>query len=221
MTARQYAPGTVLNKSGTGRGMKTVNSPVTKKRGASKLRPASDARKHTDTSTIANAALVDVNKPLTEKQKLFVKFWAEGDSIPNASVRAGYGDGATFAYRMTKMPNVLAIYNKVKRQYEEAAQMTKKKVMDMLLESYEMAKLMAEPATMVSAAREVGKMCGYYEPKKVDVNVNVRGSVTMQQLSGMSDADLLKVIEDGVRAEAEAEFAALEDKTDEATSDEG
>ena len=42
--------------------------------------------------------------------------------------------------------------------------MTRKKVMDMLLESYDMAKLMAEPASMVSAAREIEKMCGYYAP---------------------------------------------------------
>ena len=52
-------------------------------------------------------------------------------------------------------------------------------------------------ATMVSAAREIGKLCGYYEPKKIDLNINVNGSVRLDQMSKMSDAELLKIIEGG------------------------
>jgi hypothetical protein len=165
-------------------------------------------RVYKNTSFLENARLVDVNKPLTEQQKRFTKFWAEGDTIPNSCLRAGYAQ-ETIGYRMVVMPNVLALRNKICKQFEEASRMTKKKVMDMLMESYDMAKLMAEPATMVSAAREVGKLCGYYEPKKVNVNVSVSGSVTMRELSGMSDSDLLKVIEGGMSAEAEL----LEDRS--------
>jgi uncharacterized protein YunC (DUF1805 family) len=61
-----------------------------------------------------------------------------------------------------------------------------------------MAKLMAEPATMVSAAREIGKMCGYYEPTKVDVALNVTGALKLEQ---MSDADLYKMIETAIENE--------------------
>ena len=146
---------------------------------------------------MAAAAAVDPDKPLTEQQKAFAIAWAKGDTIPNAMARAGYNEQPSYGYRMAKMPNVLRLYNAEKAKYEEAAQMTRKKVMDMLLESYEMAKLMAEPATMVSAAREVGKMCGYYEPKKVEVNINVQQSVAMGRLNALSDADLIKLIESG------------------------
>ena len=75
--------------------------------------------------------------------------------------------------------------------------MTRKKVMDMHLEAFEMAKLMAEPASMVSAAREIGRMCGYYEPVKHTVDVNVKGEVAVRQLNAMSDSDLLKLITGG------------------------
>ena len=88
-----------------------------------KARPAATnegaaVRRYKETTTNALAALVDVNKELNEKQKLFVKFWAEGESITTASAKAGYNDAATYAYRMTKMPNVLALYSKIKAKYE-------------------------------------------------------------------------------------------------------
>lgn len=150
-----------------------------------------------ETTTTATAALVDPNKPLTEMQKLFVKYWAEGDSITAASHRAGYSDNATLAYRMVRMPNILALKAKYEKKYEDASQMTRKKVMDMHLEAFEMAKLMAEPATMVSAAREMGKMCGYYAPVEVKMKVDVTGNIVVDRLNSLSDAELLKVITSG------------------------
>lgn len=160
-------------------------------------RAGAEARQYNNTGTNAGAMLVDVNKELNDKQKLFVKFWAEGESISTASAKAGYNDAATYAYRMTKMPNVLALYSRIKAKYEEAGQMTRKKVMDMLIESYDMAKLMAEPSTMVAAAREVGKMCGYYAPVEHKMKVDVTGNIVVDRLNSMSDAELLKLITTG------------------------
>ena len=149
-----------------------------------------------NTSTMAAAAMVPVDKPPTTQQRLFVQHWAKGETIPNAMARAGYNDQPSYGYRMAKMPNILALYNEEKAKYEEAAQMTRQRVMDGLLEAVEMAKLMAEPATMVSGWREIGKMCGYFEPKKVDISVNVTGNVIHQRLNQLSDAELLKIIQE-------------------------
>lgn len=158
----------------------------------------SAARKAPNTSSMAAAAAVDPNKPLTEKQKLFAKNVAAGDSIPNAMARAGYSlSDYSLGYRMQVMPNIKAAIDAERKAFEEANQMTRKKVMEMLQESYDMAKLAAEPATMVSAAREIGKMCGYYEPRKVQVDVNLQGSIAMGRMNALSDADLLKIIESG------------------------
>ena len=140
---------------------------------------------------------VSPDKPLTDKQKAFIKFWAEGESLTTAAVKAGYNDGPSIAYRMARMPNVLALKAKYEAKYEEAAQMTRKKVMDMHLEAFEMAKLMAEPATMVSAAREVGKMCGYYAPVEHKIKVDITGNIILDRMNSMSDAELLKVISQG------------------------
>jgi len=170
--------------------------PTYKKRGReAELGPEIMIRgKGRNTSRNADAKLVDENKPLTEKQLMFVRAWASGESIKTSSKRAGYNDAGTFAYRMTHMPNVLKAFHAEKVKYEEAGKMTRKRVMDGLLEAVEMAKLMSEPATMVSGWREVGKMCGYYEPVKHTLDINVSGDVTVRQLNGMSDAELLRII---------------------------
>lgn len=167
-----------------------------------------------NTSTMGAAALVPADKPLTEMQKAFVKFWAEGDSITNAMHRAGYNEQPSYGYRMAKMPNILAEYDRIKQKYEEAAQMTRKKVMDMHLEAFDMAKMMAEPATMVSAAREIGRMCGYYEPVKQKLELTVNGQVAVKRMEAMSDEDLLKLVMEGVRQAQNPDALALEHDQD-------
>ena len=183
---------------------KTPKTPKTKPPRATRTRAkdqdtgrkAAVRAKYAETTTMAAAAMVPVDKPLTTQQRLFVQHWAKGETIPNAMARAGYNDQPSYGYRMAKMPNILALYDEEKAKYEEAAQMTRQRVMDGLLEAVEMAKLMAEPATMVSGWREIGKMCGYFEPKKVDINVNVTGNVIHQRLNQLSDAELLKIIQE-------------------------
>lgn len=173
-----------------------VPRPVTtSKRGAAKTETvqSKNVRAYRNTGTIGQAALVSVDKPLTAQQVAFVQHWARGESISSAALRAGYANEGV-AYRMVHMPNIRALYEKEKVLYEAAAQMTRQRVMDGLLEGIEMAKLMSEPASMISGWREIGKMCGYYEPVKHTLDVNVKGEVTVRQLNALSDAELLKLI---------------------------
>ena len=206
MTARIPPQPGGLNRSGTGRGMKVVTKEVTKKRGASKDRTeviADNRRKYVSATNIPIAQIaetIDPNKPLTEKAKLFVKYWAQGESITSASARAGYGDGATYAYQLTRFPQAVALYNEEKRLYEEASQMTRKKVMDGLLEGIEMAKLLADPGNVISGWREIGKMCGYYAPVEKKVALTVQGEIAVRKLETMSDEELMKLISGPVEA---------------------
>lgn len=142
------------------------------------------------------AALVPEDKALTDMQKLFVKYLVEGDNVAGAMQRAGYNEQYSYGYRMLKMPNILKAKREYEALYAEASQMTKKKVMDMLIDAYDMAKSASDPATMVSAAREVGRMCGYYEPTRVKLDISVTGQA-MDRLNRLTDEELLKMIESG------------------------
>lgn len=173
----------------------------------------SRVRRGTDTGTMPAAASIPVDRPLTKKQTDFVRIWAMGESITSAALRAGYNDGASIAYRMSKMPNILALKHKFELEFREASRITKRQVIDMHMEAFNMGKLLSEPSSMVAAAREIGKLCGYYEPKKVDVNLKVNGSVQLERMNKMSDAELLKIIELGTQQALEAlEIAGDEDE---------
>lgn len=176
------------------------------KRGVNPVRPLQIAEVRAvgrDTGTLAAIALIDEDKPLTGLQRLFVKNWAQGESIQTAAYRAGYTDKGAFAYRLVHFPNIKKLYAQEKRKYEEASQMTRKKVMDGLLEGVEMAKMAGEPASMIAGWREIGKMCGYYEPVKHRVEVSVNGSIALDRMNRLSDAELLKLISEGVPEIAE------------------
>ncbi len=138
-------------------------------------------------------ALRKADRHLTEMQMMFVRHWAAGESILSASARAGYSDGGTYAYRLVKDPAVIAIYEREKKLYEQSCQMTRKKVMDGFLEAAAMAKLQADPTAMVGAWREVGKMCGYYEPVKKQIDININGQIT-QKVERLDEATLLGII---------------------------
>ena len=150
-----------------------------------------------ETTTMAAAAMVSPDKPLTEKQRAYAVARARGESVPNAMAIAGYNEQVSYGYRLDKMPNVQRLIQQEQALYAEAAQMDRKKVIDMQLEAYEMARTMAEPATMVSAAREIGKICGLYEPKKVEVSVNGSIQHEIHRFEAMSDDELLKLLSQG------------------------
>lgn len=135
----------------------------------------------------------NIDRKLTEKQLMFVRVWAEGESISTAAYRAGLGDVA-YCAKLSRDPAVLRIYHAEKAKYEEACQMTRKKVMDGFLEAVEIAKVQGESLALTSAWREVAKMCGYYEPVKRTIDINVHG--TLSKLGSASDAELLKLIND-------------------------
>ena len=178
---------------------------------AEKPQRLSAVRLMTNTSTMAGAAAVPADKPLTDKQKAFAKAYAEGNPVPNAMQIAGYNEQISYGYRMLKMPNIKRAIAKYQEEYARASELSRKDVMNMLKESYEMAKLMSEPSTMVSAAREIGRMCGYYEPKKVQVDIAMSGTVKYEQLS---DAELFAMIEKAAREAEEAEKHLLEGPSD-------
>lgn len=151
-----------------------------------------------NTSTMAAAASVSPDKPLTEKQKAYALARARGETVPNAMAAAGYNEQVSYGYRLDKMPNVQALIRQEQALYAEAAQIDRKKVIDMHLEAYEMARTIAEPSTMVAAAREIGKICGLYEPRKVEVSVSGRVEHEIHRFEAMSDAELLQVLAQGL-----------------------
>ncbi len=157
------------------------------------------ARVYRDTSNLSAEEMAEVispDKPLTTKQQQFVMFWAQGESIPNAALKAGFSQTA-IAYRLVKMPNVLKLKHEYEAKWEADSQMSRQKVMAGMLDAIEMAKLMAEPSSMIAGWREIGKLCGYYAPVEHKVKMDITGNIVLDKMNSLSDAELLKIISGG------------------------
>lgn len=148
-------------------------------------------------NTKSGIAQFNPDRPLTEQQKNFAKFWAAGESPNTAALKAGYAESGatTVAWKLRQDPAVLRIYNEEKRKYEEAAQITRKEVIDGLLDAANLAKLAGEPSSLVAAWREVGKILGYYAPVESRLKISVTGNVLVDRLKNLSDAELLALSE--------------------------
>lgn len=132
---------------------------------------------------------------LTDKQKMFVDGLLRGQTQTIAARSAGYSDPSIAANRLLKMSKIHEGLAYLQRKYEKSSQMTRKKVMDGLLEAIDMAKLQAEPATMVNGWREIGRMCGYYAAEKRVIDINITARRAVDQLETLSDAELLEMID--------------------------
>ena len=52
---------------------------------------------------------------------------------------------------------------------------------------------MQDPASMISAYKNVAQICGYYRQEPVKAVVGEDGQVELRRLNGLSDAELVKM----------------------------
>lgn len=129
---------------------------------------------------------------LNPMQRAFIDEWAKGETIASAAKRAGYAAPSNMYTLMEFNPSFRALASAARAKNAESLNMTRERVMQGLLEAADMAKLMAEPASMVSAWREIGKMCGFYAP--VEHKFRVEGNVTIDKMNRLTDAELLELV---------------------------
>jgi len=159
-----------------------------------------------------------VLKPLTENQEAFAQAYARGMSGEASARHAGYSykDAST---QLLNKPQVVNRIHELRKVYEEQGRMTKKRVMDGFIEAIDIAKLKGEAQAMVSGWREIARMCGYFEPIRHKLEVDVSGKVVVKHLQGLSDAELLQLAE-GDADVIDADFIEVpDDRSTESSTD--
>jgi len=78
------------------------------------------------------------------------------------------------------------------RRAQVVANMSRKTVINGLLEAKDMARDMMLPGGMISAWKEIGRMCGFYEPERREIFVSVDNSEAIQQIRQMTREQLLE-----------------------------
>lgn len=134
------------------------------------------------------------NGVLTGKQRAFVYNLVHLQMTKSAAARAaGCGDAGNAAAKMLLIPRVRKAIAEEQKKYAKASGMTKQKVIEGFLESIDIGRIKADPIAMIAGFREIGKMCGFYEPTKTRIEVSMSGKVLLDRLQTLSDAELLQL----------------------------
>jgi phage terminase small subunit len=125
---------------------------------------------------------------LTEQQTVYVENRLDGKSKNEAALAAGYSQPTV--EKSKAVSQALAI---ARSELSTATQIKRADVIEMLMEAYDMGKIMAESTAMTAAAREIGKMLGFYEAEAIKIELT-QGQANMHtRLRMMSDEELLRL----------------------------
>jgi hypothetical protein len=140
-------------------------------------------------------------KKLTEKQTDFAEKVLDGMA---PSTAAGPNNGTL----MMRSPSVKEYLAHHRAELSSATQIKRADVLEMLMEAYDAAKITSEPGNMVAAAREIGKMLGFYEPEQIKLQLTTNQARLKSKFEIMSDEELLQLA-DGKATVIDGEYQRL------------
>lgn len=135
---------------------------------------------------------------LTERQDAFVDGILTGKDRNVAARDAGYidkRDGRALPSVAEKQKNIQLALREARDELSSAAQITRADVIGGVLEAINMARLAADPATMVKGWTEIGKILGHYAPEVKKIEVTDNQKRLQSKFTAMTDEELLRVIE--------------------------
>lgn len=132
---------------------------------------------------------------LTPKQDAFVSGVLDGKDPMIAAVGAGFASPSSAVHHMTNNEAVQTAIRAARDELSSAAQISRADVIDGIMEAIGLARLGAEPATMIKGWSEVAKILGHYAPEVKKIEMSMGAKRLQSKYEAMSDADLLSIID--------------------------
>lgn len=131
---------------------------------------------------------------LSAKQQCFVNEFSLDRNASRAARAAGYSAASAkvTASRLLTNANVRAAVTVREMEAERDLAVSRAEVLTALHDAFELAKQQSNPAAMIAACREIGRMCGYYLPERHSVET-VAGAGEI--FEAMSDQELLAIVD--------------------------
>ena len=132
---------------------------------------------------------------LTTKQATFVDAMLTGKDRTEAARAAGYSQPIADGCKTSKSTAVQQALAAARSELSSAAQITRADIIDGFMEAINMAKLAADPASMIKGWSETAKVLGLYAPevKKIEMSMNQKRLASKYE--AMSDQELFDIIE--------------------------
>ncbi len=133
---------------------------------------------------------------LTPRQAKFVAEFLVTGNGTQAAVAAGYSlvSARVGAHRLLTKAAVRAAIEDQQGVDARRLQIDRQDVIQGLLEAVQMAREQQEPAAMVSAWRELGRLMGFYAPERRLVEVSAAAGAEGGRYERMSDAELQRLV---------------------------
>lgn len=128
---------------------------------------------------------------LREKHRIFADAIMNGASQSDAARAAGYHPSN--AATVMRSEDVQIALAEARKGITDATTISRLDVLNVMIDAVAMARTLADPATMIKGASEIGKMMGYYEPEKIDIRHITDENVFHSKLKQLTDAELLEI----------------------------
>lgn len=128
---------------------------------------------------------------LREKHRIFAEAIMNGASQSDAARAAGYHPST--ASTVMRSEDVQIALAEARKDITDATTISRLDVLNVMIDAIAMARTLADPATMIKGASEIGKMMGYYEPEKIDIRHITDENVFHSKLKQLTDAELLEI----------------------------
>lgn len=134
---------------------------------------------------------------LTPRQELFISEYLIDGNGARAARSAGYSENSArqIATENLSKPYIQAAIAAKQQETAVKLELRKEHVILALLEATNIARSQLQPAGMISAWREIGKLMGFYSPEVQPVAVSCEGGGMAAKFAAMSDQELEAVIE--------------------------
>ena len=145
-------------------------------------------------NTQAKITLLPERPNLTKAQIEFLHFYTSSAFLPINEIcrQAGVTPSQVAKWKKNSERFRAALRTEHLRT-QQVVNMDRKKVMQGFLEAIDMAKDMRQPGGMISGWKEVGRMCGFYEPEKREIQLSVTGKEVIEELKGLTRHQLLEL----------------------------
>lgn len=134
---------------------------------------------------------------LTPKQVAYVKAKAAGRNNKDAAIEAGYSPNSAqhTAKELEKMPPILAALGSERKLNATYLKFTREDMLDGLKEAIDMARVQALPDVMIMGWKEIGKVCGFYEPERHVLHLSASSKQFLERIQALPDDELLRLAE--------------------------
>ena len=138
---------------------------------------------------------------LPPKQERFAKAYAQHHNASLACREAGYsahGRSASVAgARLLANVCVLERIQALEATSAHEMGVTRQQFLGELQKAAALAKENREPMAMIAAWREIGKACGFYQPDRVRVSLDLAVQGELARMERMTDGELMAIIAEG------------------------